>query len=170
MSDNRKRVRVTVRLCCNGVCCPTGEICCGTQCVAAEHCCANQPCFDECCNANCCPQGCEVCLDDGTLFEGTITVGPDVVCLGDTITFTASGVTDSGGLMELDCSSKMPISPVTPTYTWEITCPAPLLPLTVLIMVEPPQRDHSRQELEPIRPQRRRVISEGSRGPHPHLY
>ncbi len=55
---------------------------------------------------------------------------PDPVCIGDTITFTVSGVVDNGGIMREDCTSKRSIDPVTPTYTWEITRPVPFVPVT----------------------------------------
>lgn len=50
-------------------------------------------------------------------------MGADPVCLGDTITFTLSGVVDDGGVLQEFCNSKVPIPPVTPTYTWIITKP-----------------------------------------------
>ncbi len=48
----------------------------------------------------------------------------------DTITFTVSGVVDSGGIKRVDCSAKMEAPAVTPTYTWEITQPVPLATIT----------------------------------------
>jgi hypothetical protein len=58
--------------------------------------------------------------------------GP-VVCVGDTITFTASGVTDSGGEQRENCDV-VTIPPVTPTYKWTLTIPPdypdPLPPLS----------------------------------------
>ncbi|HEX9660558.1 MAG TPA: hypothetical protein VGA18_09660 [Rhodothermales bacterium] len=44
------------------------------------------------------------------LSGGTISVEPETVCLGDTITFTASGVVDSGGVKAINCT-KEPIAP-----------------------------------------------------------
>ena len=79
-----------------------------------------------CCGQGiCCDQPCEVCIDNGALDASgaTIDVSPPTACLGDTIAFTISGVVDNGGIMVVDCSSKMPILPVTPDYTWEIVKP-----------------------------------------------
>jgi hypothetical protein len=57
-----------------------------------------------------------------------------VACIGDTITFTASGVVDSGGVKRVFCSAKQWIPPVSPTYTWVLSVPPdyppPLPPLT----------------------------------------
>lgn len=46
-----------------------------------------------------------------------------MVCIGGTITFTVTGVVDSGGVKRVDCSAKTWIPPATPTYTWRITKP-----------------------------------------------
>jgi hypothetical protein len=59
-----------------------------------------------CCNEPCA----ERCEDNGVLSGGTISVEPETVCLGDTITFTASGVVDSGGVKAINCT-KEPIAP-----------------------------------------------------------
>jgi hypothetical protein len=60
-------------------------------------------------------------------------VNPDPACIGDTITFTASGVTDSGGEQRENCVV-VTIPPVTPTYKWTLTIPPdypdPLPPLS----------------------------------------
>ncbi len=50
-------------------------------------------------------------------------VEPTVVCLGGTITFTASGVTDSGGVKRVDCSAKQAIPPEPPHYSWLVVKP-----------------------------------------------
>jgi hypothetical protein len=67
------------------------------------------------------------------LSGGTISVEPETVCLGETITFTASGVVDSGGVKAINCT-KEPIPPVSPTYKWTLTIPPdyppPLPPLS----------------------------------------
>jgi hypothetical protein len=77
---------------------------------------------------------CEECIDNGSLSGGVIDVTPDPACIGDTITFTASGVVDEGGIKRVDCSAKTVVPAVSPTYTWELTIPAgypdPLPPLT----------------------------------------
>jgi len=61
-------------------------------------------------------------------------VAPNPACLGDTITFTASGVVDTGGIKRVDCSAKTQVPAVSPTYTWELTIPGgypdPLPPLS----------------------------------------
>ncbi len=51
-----------------------------------------------------------------------MTPEPPVVCVGATITFTPSGVSDSGGQERVNCSP-VDILPVTPTYTWYLTLP-----------------------------------------------
>ncbi|UCC32018.1 MAG: hypothetical protein JSU86_07010, partial [Phycisphaerales bacterium] len=52
----------------------------------------------------------------------------------DTITFTVSGVVDTGGEKRVDCVVNEEVPPVTPTYTWELTIPPdyppPLPPLS----------------------------------------
>lgn len=48
---------------------------------------------------------------------------PEVPCLGDTLTFTLSGVVDEGGIKRVDCYAKTVIPPVVPSYTWVITKP-----------------------------------------------
>ena len=75
----------------------------------------------ECCGALCCPMACEECLDNGSLMGGIIDVQPQVPCLGDTLTFTVSGVVDEGGIKRVDCYAKTAIPSAAPTYTWEIT-------------------------------------------------
>jgi hypothetical protein len=61
-----------------------------------------------------------------------VTVNPDPPCPDDTITFTVSHVTDSGGQKRENCVLET-IAPVAPTYEWELTLPAdyppPLPPL-----------------------------------------
>ena len=121
----------TFDYCVGGACthptfCTTGEVCCGgTQCCPVANCCPNGVCCNESCE--------ERCEDNGGLSGGTISVEPETVCLGETITFTASGVVDSGGVKAINCT-KEPIPPVSPTYTWNLTIPPdypdPLPPLT----------------------------------------
>ena len=135
-------------------CCPDGASCCGSGCcaagtaccldatvlcceVATEACCpdANACCASgyTCCDDVCCPEPCEDCIDNGQLTGGTITVEPEVVCIGDTITFTIDGVVDSGGMQRVQCTEEE-VPPVTPTYTWDLTIPPdyppPLPPLS----------------------------------------
>ncbi len=113
-------------------------MCCGDGCYAeGQSCCGGSTCCDPslCCdNGECCAQACEGCLDNGSLSGGTITVQPDVVCIGGTITFTVTGMVDSGGVKRVSCSAKQSIPPATPTYTWTLTLPPdyppPLPPLT----------------------------------------
>lgn len=101
--------------CCDGECCAPGETCCnGTTCCTLEFCCPN---------GVCCSDVCEKCLDNGTLSGGTITVDRDPVCVGDTITFRISGVVDSDGLKQINCTGQMNIPAVTPTYKWTVTKP-----------------------------------------------
>ena len=124
--------------CCDDTCCPGGPLCCGDGCCAGEQtCCGETTCCDPqyCCdNDECCAEECVGCLDNGALSGGSIDVQPETICLGDTITFTASDVQDSGGVMRVFCSAKTPIAPVAPTYTWTLTIPpgypSPLPPLT----------------------------------------
>lgn len=66
---------------------------------------------------------CEGCLDNGTLTGGSITVSPEMVCVGDSLTFTVQGVVDDGGIKRVDCYAKQPIPPAAPQFTWVITKP-----------------------------------------------
>jgi len=125
-------------------CCPDGQECCGDGeccdtdageecCPGSEECCTeDMPCCwgTECCdpenccgNGECCNEPCEGCIDHGALSGGMITVEPEVVCLGDQITFELSEVVDSGGIKRVFCSAKEKIPPVTPEYEWVITKP-----------------------------------------------
>jgi predicted AlkP superfamily pyrophosphatase or phosphodiesterase len=130
-----------------GHCCPNGEACCGpNNCCDEEKYCADQGtglCCDlgvascglfgapkHCCNpgqvccnnGQCCDFPCDQCLNNGTLSGGMIEVEPEPACVGQTVTFTVSGVTDSGGLKRIDCHpTELP--GVQPTYTWVITGP-----------------------------------------------
>jgi len=61
-------------------------------------------------------------VDNGTLSGGTITVGADPVCIGETITFTAGGVVDSGGTEWVNCVEQ-PISAGGIAYAWQLTLP-----------------------------------------------
>jgi len=129
-------------ICSGGVCthpgeCPGDEVCCGVECCDMQSCCGGTECCltGFCCgNGECCPVECEECLDNGSLSGGSIDVQPNPACIGDTITFTASGVVDEGGIKRVDCSAKTVVPAVSPTYTWELTIPAgypdPLPPLT----------------------------------------
>ena len=145
----------TGELCCaaqGGDCCPATTTCCGTDCcwpgeeccLAADECCAvGYTCcggveccaVDFCCgNGECCTQECEECLENGSLSGGSIDVQPNPACIGDTITFTASGVVDDGGIKRVYCTAKEAIPPVAPPYTWQLTIPPdyppPLPPLS----------------------------------------
>ncbi|UCC31533.1 MAG: hypothetical protein JSU86_04495, partial [Phycisphaerales bacterium] len=100
--------------CCVDVCCAVGHTCCG-----GTVCC--EP--DKCCNGEvCCNEACEECLDNGYLSDGSIDVSPDPACLNDTITFTVSGVVDSGGLERENCV-EVPILPGPIHYEWTIIKP-----------------------------------------------
>ncbi|UCC31535.1 MAG: hypothetical protein JSU86_04505 [Phycisphaerales bacterium] len=57
------------------------------------------------------------------MLGGRISVSRHPARLNDTITFTASGVVDSGGEKRVDCVVNEEVPPVTPTYTWVITKP-----------------------------------------------
>ncbi len=113
--------------CCGAGCCSASQTCCDGDCCSAEEtCCGGTDCCEpkRCCgNGECCAQDCEGCLDNGTLSGGVIDVDRDPVCVGDTITFTLSGVVDSGGIMRVDCTAKTPIPAVTPTYKWTVNKP-----------------------------------------------
>ncbi len=54
-----------------------------------------------------------------------------MVCIGDVITFTVSGVVDSGGEQRTECTP-MSIVPVEPSYEWDMTRPIPLGPVSGL--------------------------------------
>ena len=126
-------------VCCNGVCCVEGKVCtgglccnpgeveCNGGCCQSGFCCQGLTCCSSgqncCSDGTCCNEVCDECIDNGTLSGGTISANPPVVCLGDTITFTISGVVDNGGIKKVDCNSKTFIAPVSPTYTWIITKP-----------------------------------------------
>jgi hypothetical protein len=100
-------------MCCGGTTCCDPQFCCG--------------------NGECCSLPCEGCLNNGSLSGGTIAVDPPVACIGDTITFTASGVVDSGGVKRVFCSAKTTIPPGGVTYAWTLALPLgyppPLPPL-----------------------------------------
>jgi hypothetical protein len=95
---------------CGGVCCDVG--CCHGECGCGGYCCAS----------GCCPYPCFQCLNRGQLSGGNITINPDPACLGQTITFTASGVSDNGGSKREDCGVYN-IPAVSPSYSWTITKP-----------------------------------------------
>jgi hypothetical protein len=57
------------------------------------------------------------------MSPGTIDVEPPVACVGSTITFTLSGVSDTEGGLKRVCCDDVPISPVQPSYTWVIIKP-----------------------------------------------
>jgi len=65
---------------------------------------------------------CNECINNGSLSGGTIEVNPDPACIGDTITFTASGVVDNGGQKRENCEEK-DIQPGTIAYEWTIIKP-----------------------------------------------
>ena len=105
--------------CLDGICFHV-EMCPPTLLGRAEMAC----CVDgECCGTLCCPMACEECLDNGSLTGGIINVEPQVPCLGDTLTFTVSGVVDEGGIKRVDCYAKTAVPAVAPTYTWVVTKP-----------------------------------------------
>jgi len=61
-------------------------------------------------------------VDDGALSGGEVTVEPDPACIDDTITFTVTGVVDSGGVKRENCQL-VNIPAGTIEYTWLITKP-----------------------------------------------
>jgi hypothetical protein len=62
-------------------------------------------------------------VNNGFLSGGMIDVEPPVACVGSTIRFTLSGVSDTEGGLKRVCCDDVPISPVQPSYTWVITKP-----------------------------------------------
>jgi len=68
------------------------------------------------------------CKDTGTLVAGTQTRTDSIVCVGSALDFTASRVTDMGGLKEKICRNEdgsvsridVPVAPGRITYTWAI--------------------------------------------------
>jgi hypothetical protein len=61
-------------------------------------------------------------VSSGKLEGGSITVSKAVVCSGQELTFTLTGVEDFAGKKRVNCV-EVPIQPVTPTYTWRIAKP-----------------------------------------------
>jgi hypothetical protein len=63
---------------------------------------------------------CKNCTRPGTLSGGSVVAAKDLVCLGETLTFTASGVVDSGG--ETACADGTPSTDpaATPDYQWTV--------------------------------------------------
>ncbi len=122
--------------CCVDRCCQTGWTCCG-----GTDCCDPQFCCD---NGECCAETCEGCtLDNGLPGNGTldgtnavitVTPNPPIVCVGDSIIFSISGVIDSGGVKRVNCSAKQHLPGQGVTYEWTLTLPSgyptPLPPLT----------------------------------------
>ncbi len=111
-------------LCCGDHCCEIA--CCGNGCrLANQVCCDGVPCAPEnCCgNGVCCSDVCEKCKINGTLSGGSIAVSQDPVCVGETITFTVSGVVDDGGEKQVDCTGRMTLPAVTPICEWTVTKP-----------------------------------------------
>ncbi|MBK8100105.1 MAG: hypothetical protein IPK26_23640 [Planctomycetes bacterium] len=79
---------------------------------------------------------CEVCVrtcqSAGSLSGGSVTVSNSNPALGTDVTFSASGVTDSGGVVSIECpdgsGSSEPIAPGTMLYSYELLRPnAPTL-------------------------------------------
>ena len=132
--------------CKDGDACTTNDACSAGACVGTPMDCDDgDPCTNDWCSpgkggpcnhaslcekGECCAPPCVACEDNGALSGGSIDVDPDSACIGDTITFTASGVVDNGGIIRVDCVMKTEIPAVTPTYTWTITRPVPLTPTT----------------------------------------
>jgi len=121
--------------CCNGLCCPySNGVCCdgvsGGCCGSTQFCCNGNKCCPngtECCSdGTCCEHACDACVDNGTLEKAnptdTITVSADTVCVGDTVTFTAPAVVDTGGLKWVNCAD-VPLSGGV-EYHWSLTLPA----------------------------------------------
>lgn len=73
------------------------------------------------------------CKEKGTLTGGTVTPTKELVCEGNTLSFTASGVKHEGGQLIEKCpETEDKVIDVTaiPTYEWTITSPALASPLT----------------------------------------
>ncbi len=75
------------------------------------------------CNAG---GGCtDTCNNNGSLTGGSVTAGATEVCVGSSISFSASGVTDSGGEKTVNCPCDPPvtktISPGSIQYEWKIS-------------------------------------------------
>lgn len=66
---------------------------------------------------------CEECVDHGALTGGIIDIEPAVPCLGDVLTFTLSGVVNTGGIKRVDCYAKTAVPGAAVTYAWRITRP-----------------------------------------------
>ncbi len=66
--------------------------------------------------------GDRACMDDGALYAGSVSVVPEVVCVGQTIRFRVSGVRDTGGTKATP-RGPAKIRAVTPKYTWDLTKP-----------------------------------------------
>jgi hypothetical protein len=75
-----------------------------------------KPCFGPC---N------ETCSNNGSLSGGSVTASSSNVCVGDDISFSASGVTDSGGEKTVSCPCDPPVTKQIPsgtiTYEWKIS-------------------------------------------------
>jgi len=61
-------------------------------------------------------------VNNGFLSGGSVTVSPDPVCINNSLIFTVSGVTDSGGTKRANCNL-VTIPGVPPSYAWTITKP-----------------------------------------------
>ena len=124
--------------------CNDGDLCTIDSC--SDGSCTNPPkCPGQncCIDGTCCAEVCDECIDIGTLSGGTIEVILNAPCVGDPITFTVSGVVDSGGQKRENCVV-LPIPSVPPMYTWTLTIPGgypPPLPelsgLGPVVSVEP---------------------------------
>ncbi|MFN0058337.1 MAG: hypothetical protein ACKVX7_07750 [Planctomycetota bacterium] len=73
-------------------------------------------------------ENCETtCFSNGSLVGGIVQVNDPMPPYGSTLIFTASGVSDTGGIKEIECEGEPPefesISPASPTYGWVITKP-----------------------------------------------
>lgn len=66
-----------------------------------------------------CPPECLVCDDHGSLSGGSVTASPSEPLVNEPFTFTAYGVSDSGGSKKCDCGTGSEDVPsVEPDYVW----------------------------------------------------
>ena len=100
--------------------CVPPEVCCGGECCPAENCCPGSTAGV---GGTCCGTVCEECLDNGELSPGSIELSANPVCVGETITFTVLGVTDSGGSKRENCQVVV-IPPAPLLGSWVVTKPS----------------------------------------------
>ena len=76
-----------------------------------------------------CEQCSETCIDNGSLSSGSVTGSPSTeACVGDTISFSASGVSDSGGMKERVCddgtTEQISVPPGAIMYSYTVSGPS----------------------------------------------